>query len=133
MVGARSDRSVPSAVSQLSTRIVTFVLNLLIARHLSPEAYGVSGLSMGPPDMVRCMGTSKSKIVAHAQLAAVQFHLITTTILLLSREGLRRGCLRFRPEDKVKVVCVDLVGSVPLVRVRVPHKLGWSYIATIRL
>lgn len=28
------------------------------------------------------------------QLAAVQFHLINTTILMLSREGFRRGCLR---------------------------------------
>jgi oligosaccharide translocation protein RFT1 len=28
------------------------------------------------------------------QLASVQFHLINTTILFLSREGLRRGCLR---------------------------------------
>jgi hypothetical protein len=28
------------------------------------------------------------------QLAAVQFHLINTTILLLSREGFRRGCIR---------------------------------------
>ena len=29
------------AVSQLSTRIISFLLNLVIARHLSPEAYGV--------------------------------------------------------------------------------------------
>lgn len=28
------------------------------------------------------------------QLASVQFHLINTTILFLSREGFRRGCLR---------------------------------------
>ena len=30
------------------------------------------------------------------QLASVQFYLITTTILLLSREGLRRGCMRVK-------------------------------------
>lgn len=54
--------------SQISTRLVTFVINLLIARHLSPQDYALS---------------------------SVQFHLITTTILLVSREGFRRGCLRF--------------------------------------
>ena len=44
----------------------------------------------------------------HTQLSAVQFHLITTTILLLSREGLRRGCLRFRPDSdkKAGVACI---------------------------
>lgn len=31
---------------------------------------------------------------AFAQLASVQFHLINTAILFLSREGFRRGCLR---------------------------------------
>jgi oligosaccharide translocation protein RFT1 len=29
-----------------------------------------------------------------AQVAAVQFHLINTTILFISREGFRRACLR---------------------------------------
>lgn len=53
--------------SQIGTRIVTFGMNLLIARHLSPDAYGLS---------------------------AVQFHLLITAILFLSREGFRRGCLR---------------------------------------
>jgi hypothetical protein len=37
-----------------------------------------------------------------AQLSAVQFHLITTTILLLSREGFRRGCLRIQEQDMHK-------------------------------
>ncbi|GFR48693.1 hypothetical protein Agub_g10649, partial [Astrephomene gubernaculifera] len=54
--------------SQIGTRLVTFIINLLIARHLSPEAYG---------------------------LASIQFHLLTTTALFISREGFRRGCLRF--------------------------------------
>ena len=31
---------------------------------------------------------------AYAQLASLQFHLINTAILFLSREGFRRGCLR---------------------------------------
>ncbi|CAD7705263.1 unnamed protein product [Ostreobium quekettii] len=52
---------------QLASRLLTFFFNLLIVRRLSPEEYGV---------------------------AAVQFHLLTTTILFLSREGFRRGCLR---------------------------------------
>lgn len=33
-----------SIASQVLTRLVTFTLNLGIARHLSPEAYGVSAL-----------------------------------------------------------------------------------------
>lgn len=52
------------------TRLLTFALNLATARSLTPEAYGV---------------------------AAVQFHLINTSILFLAREGLRRGCLRVDP------------------------------------
>ncbi|GIL76385.1 hypothetical protein Vretifemale_5979 [Volvox reticuliferus] len=56
------------SASQIGTRIVTFAINLLIARHLTPGAYG---------------------------LASVQFHLLTTTVLFISREGFRRGCLRF--------------------------------------
>ncbi|KAG2427588.1 hypothetical protein HXX76_012242 [Chlamydomonas incerta] len=58
--------------SQIGTRLVTFIINLLIARHLSPEAYGLS---------------------------SVQFHLLTTTALFISREGFRRGCLRFGGAD----------------------------------
>ncbi|KAI8466551.1 MAG: Rft protein-domain-containing protein [Monoraphidium minutum] len=58
--------------SQLAARAVTFGLNLAVARHLTPEAYGLS---------------------------AVQFYLITTTILLLSREGFRRGCMRVKGAD----------------------------------
>ena len=34
-----------------------------------------------------------------AQLASVQFHLINTAILFLSREGFRRGCLRSEQDD----------------------------------
>ncbi|KAL4450144.1 hypothetical protein ABPG77_010813 [Micractinium sp. CCAP 211/92] len=56
--------------SQVITRLLTFSLNLLTARSLTPEAYGV---------------------------AAVQFHLINTTILFIAREGFRRACLRIDP------------------------------------
>eukprot|EP00798_Chlamydomonas_sp_ICE-L_P020931 gene20931-27781_t len=61
--------------SQISVRILSFALNLLIARRVSPESYGV---------------------------ATVQFHLIISTILLLSREGFRRGCLRFAHDVEAK-------------------------------
>jgi hypothetical protein len=37
------------------------------------------------------------------QLSAVQFYLITTTILLLSREGFRRGCMRVKDGAATKV------------------------------
>eukprot|EP00899_Mesostigma_viride_P021462 jgi/Mesvir1/29317/Mv01574-RA.1 len=54
-------------LSQISTRIITLILNLLIARTLSPDDYGIN---------------------------SIQFHLINTVILFLSREGARRGCNR---------------------------------------
>lgn len=57
----------PFAGSQLGARLLTFVLNVLAARLLSPEEYGIS---------------------------AVQFHLINSSIVFLSREGIRRSCLR---------------------------------------
>ena len=41
-----------------------------------------------------------------AQVAAVQFHLINSTILLLSREGFRRGCLRAEEVRKLLITCV---------------------------
>ncbi|MCO5554002.1 hypothetical protein L7F22_007528 [Adiantum nelumboides] len=61
-------------ISQVTSRVFSFSLNLLIARRLSQEDYGVF---------------------------SVQFHLIITTILFLSREGFRRACLRtdFRFKD----------------------------------
>lgn len=37
------------AASQVSTRLVTFVINLLVARHLTPEAYGVRP----PPEILK--------------------------------------------------------------------------------
>ncbi|KAF8057727.1 r [Scenedesmus sp. PABB004] len=71
LMGARSSGLDADQVSQVATRLVTFSMNLLVARQLTPEAYGLS---------------------------AVQFHLIITTILFLSREGFRRGGLRVRDE-----------------------------------
>lgn len=61
-------------LSQVASRVFSFSLNLLIARRLSQEDYGVF---------------------------AIQFHLMITTILFLSREGFRRACLRseFRFKD----------------------------------
>lgn len=39
------------------------------------------------------------------QLASVQFHLINTAILFLSREGFRRGCLRAQQVGPDKATC----------------------------
>ncbi|KAF5836137.1 Rft protein-domain-containing protein [Dunaliella salina] len=58
--------------SQISLRVINFGLNLLIARHLSPEAFGLS---------------------------TVRFHLLITTIMMLSREGIRKGCQRFKSDE----------------------------------
>ncbi|CAK9202747.1 unnamed protein product [Sphagnum troendelagicum] len=81
MAGSTDDESKPGAregsvlfqtfihlmLSQVSSRIISFVFNVLVARRLTQEQFG---------------------------LQAVQFHLFTTTILFISREGFRRGCLR---------------------------------------
>ena len=103
------------------TRLLTFGLNLATARSLTPEAYGVRG--SGGWSALREPGTSKEQCCPvpvpalaplpspaatprHAtrapcaspsclhQVAAVQFHLINTTILFIAREGFRRACLR---------------------------------------
>lgn len=65
-----------SAGSQLITRLLTFALNVVATRSLTPSAYGV---------------------------ASVQFHLINTFILFLSREGFRRGCLRIPPNTPTTI------------------------------
>ncbi len=84
-------------LSQVCTRLITFALNLLNARLLTPEAYGVSP---GAVRMLQHAALPKSAgsvcSVCVLQLFAVQFHLINTTILFLSREGFRRGCLRIK-------------------------------------
>lgn len=41
---ARHDK--PPAASQLAARMVTFGMNLLVARHLTPEAYGVGPVAL---------------------------------------------------------------------------------------
>lgn len=94
-------------LSQVASRGVTFLLNLIVTRLLSPEAYG---------------------------LAAVQFHLINTIILFLSREGFRRGCLRTPVDGQWKVetarrtlanavLCIPAGCLVTLITCRVA--LGW--------
>ena len=52
---------------QLSSRIITFILNAAIARHVGPIIYGIININ---------------------------YYLIYTTILFISREGLRRSSLR---------------------------------------
>lgn len=53
-------------LSQLLSRVLTFLLNWMIVKKLSPEEYGLAG----------------------------QYQLLTGTILFLGREGFRRGCVR---------------------------------------
>lgn len=76
-------------VSQLLSRLFTFFLNVISTRSLSPTIYGV---------------------------AAVQFHLINTTILTISREGFRRGCLRIPCKSRQEVFKLLLLATlaVPL-------------------
>ena len=62
----------PAPGSQLITRVLTFALNVAIARSLSLASYGVS---------------------------SVQFHLINSSIVFLAREGVRRSCLRSSSDD----------------------------------
>ena len=89
-------------MSQISTRLITFFLNLLTARLLTIDAYGVSfNLHFAQQRLFSvhfgcrtwCVGHDASRVDS-VQLASVQFHLINTFILFLSREGFRRGCLR---------------------------------------
>ncbi|KAL3701074.1 hypothetical protein R1sor_019096 [Riccia sorocarpa] len=61
-------------VSRVLSRLITFFLRILVARRLNPDEYALS---------------------------AIQFHLLTTTILFISREGFRRGCLRSTGGDGV--------------------------------
>ena len=95
--------------SQVASRGLTFLLNLLAARRLSPEAYS---------------------------LATIQFHLLYASVLMLCREGLRRACLRGtddgRARDLEQVVAVAwlapalgeymLAGAAPGVRPRTDWK-----------
>jgi len=70
--GRASLRSVSSLIGlQLFSRISTFAFNQILFRYASPEAYGT---------------------------AAVQFELILSTILFLSREGVRNTLLRAWPQ-----------------------------------
>jgi hypothetical protein len=45
------------------------------------------------------------------QVAAVQLHLLTTSIMMLSREGFRRGCQRFRSTAGEPSPSLDKSGS----------------------
>lgn len=87
--------SVSSASSlmalQLITRIFTFCLNQAMFRLASPRAFG---------------------------LAAVQFELLMSTILFLSREGVRNALLRAWPsretQKRPKAIMVTNVALVPM-------------------
>lgn len=83
------------AASQIISRLFTFGLSLATARSLTPEAYGVRH----SPAVAQIMSDEPKRsapiqATAGVQVATVQFHLINTSILFISREGFRRGCLR---------------------------------------
>ena len=61
-----------NALANGARSLVPFCVNLLVARRLSPERYG---------------------------LPAVHFHLVTQAVLQLGREGVRRACMRHVSED----------------------------------
>ena len=76
-----------------------FIFNTWIVRHLTQEDYAVTLLSPSSP----CFTSRFLYLVliltciisfSLIQLYAVQFHLLVTCILFLSREGFRRACLR---------------------------------------
>jgi oligosaccharide translocation protein RFT1 len=85
--GGLLKRSLTSVLSlmglQLCSRLLTFVLNQALLRLASPQAYGT---------------------------AAIQFELILSTILFLSREGVRNALLRAWPRD---TTIHDCDGRVP--------------------
>eukprot|EP00210_Caulerpa_lentillifera_P005408 g5170.t1 len=68
---------------RLSSRIVTFLFNLLIARELSPSVYG---------------------------LAAFRLPLLNSTVLFLSREAFRRTSLRTAPTGNRKEAAIRVSG-----------------------
>ena len=96
-------------LSQVCTRLITFALNLLNARLLTPEAYGVSPGAVQMLQQMLQHAASPASVcsVCALQLLAVQFHLINTTILFLSREGFRRGCLRIKQVRLCRRSCLQ--------------------------
>ena len=85
--------------TQFLSRGIPFIFNTWIVRHLTQEDYAVTLLSPSSP----CFTSRFLYLVliltciisfSLIQLYAVQFHLLVTCILFLSREGFRRACLR---------------------------------------
>ena len=62
-----------TAMAQVARSLVPFAVNLCVTRKLTPE---------------------------QLRLPAVHFHLITMSVLLLSREGVRRACVRHAAADE---------------------------------
>lgn len=75
---------------QLFSRLFTFGLNQAMVRMASPKAFGT---------------------------AAIQFELLLSTILFLSREGVRNSLLRAWPKDKSnkKAASIENVAFMPLI------------------
>ena len=86
---------------QLLSRLLTFVLNQSLVRLAPPEVFGT---------------------------AAIQFDLIYTTILFLSREGIRNALLRSSPSEPDTRGQTDAksTGGVITSLARLPLKLGFG-------
>jgi oligosaccharide translocation protein RFT1 len=73
---------------QLATRLGTFILNIMVARHIGPVAYGIS---------------------------AVHLYLLNTMILFITREAIRRSACAWHPKESAHMLhqpCA--LPSVPL-------------------
>lgn len=95
-----SIKAVSSLVAlQLVSRLFTFALNQALFRLATPHAYGT---------------------------AAIQFELLLSTILFLSREGVRNGSLR----AKTRTVAVTNISIIPiLIGVPLAILAASSYVA----
>ncbi|GAQ80068.1 oligosaccharidyl-lipid flippase family [Klebsormidium nitens] len=91
-------------ISQLATRVISFLLNVLIDRRLNAAEIGLS---------------------------AVQFPLITTTIFMISREGFRRGCIRSDLGDNPHQSAAARVVSVAWLSVPVGLLVTCATVGTI--
>ncbi|MEW5310576.1 MAG: hypothetical protein WDW38_002362 [Sanguina aurantia] len=97
----------------------------LLASEAQPTAPALGPRSM-PGDDVQAgpqsaaTHTPVSAATADMELSTVQLHLIMSTILTLSREGFRRGCMRFQTTDAEKDKVHDSVRVLSVAWLTIP-------------
>lgn len=97
--------SLSSLISlQLFSRLFTFILNQALFRIVSPKTFGT---------------------------AAIQFELLLSTILFISREGVRNALLRARPSDEGRIARANLalLPSILGIPLAIIAAVGYSQIA----